>query len=184
MDEAKNIQDGGDAYEPTFIEALEPALKDIAKHRIRVAVNAGASDTKLLHKVVTDMVKSQGLNLKVAYISGDEVFQKALKDGKSQFKNICTGELLSDWKFEPIYAQAYLGGLGIAAAFEKGADVVVCGRVSDASPCIGAAYWWHGWKRDQVCLYDQGCSLSMRTVYANFDRAERACQCFRNWPFD
>ena len=154
MDEAKDIEDGGDAYEPTFIEALEPALKYIAKYRIRVAVNAGASDTKLLHKVVTDMVKSQGLDLKVAYISGDEVFpavQKALRDGKSQFKNICTGELLSDWNFEPIYAQAYLGGLGIAAAFEKGADIVVCGRVSDASPCIGAAYWWHGWKRDQVC---------------------------------
>ena len=111
MEVAKDVEDGGDAYEPTFIEALEPALKDIAKHRIRVAVNAGASDTKLLHKVVTDMVKSQGLNLKVAYISGDEVFpavQKALKDGKSQFKNICTGELLSDWNFEPIYAQAYL----------------------------------------------------------------------------
>ena len=106
-----------------------------------------------MHKVVTDMVKSKSLDLKVAYISGDEVFpavQKALKEGKSKFQNICTGEMLEDWNFEPIYAQAYLGGLGIAAAFEKGADIVVCGRVSDASPCIGAAYWWHGWKRDQL----------------------------------
>ena len=145
--------DGGEAYEPTFIEALEPALNDIAKYKIRVAVNAGASDTKLLHKVVTDMVGSKNLDLKVAYVSGDEVFpavQKALKEGKSKFQNICTGEILQDWSFEPIYAQAYLGGLGIAAAFEKGADIVVCGRVSDASPCIGAAYWWHGWKRDQL----------------------------------
>jgi hypothetical protein len=128
-------------------------LNDIAKHRIKVAVNAGASDTALLHKVVTDMVSKKGLKLKVAYISGDEVFpavQKAQIQGKSKFENICTGELLADWKFEPIYAQAYLGGLGIAAAFEKGADIVVCGRVSDASPCIGAAAWWHGWKRDQL----------------------------------
>jgi hypothetical protein len=22
---------------------------------------------------------------------------------------------------------------------------VVCGRVADASPVIGAAMWWHGW---------------------------------------
>lgn len=97
--------DGGDAYEPTFIEALDPALNDVAKYRIKVAVNAGASDTKLLHKVVTEMVKSKNLDLKVAYISGDEVFpavQKALREGKSKFQNICTGEILSDWKFEPV----------------------------------------------------------------------------------
>ena len=99
------------------------------------------------------MVQSKNLDLKVAWISGDEVLpalQKAREEGKSKFENICTGEVLDDWKFEPIYAQAYLGGLGIAAAFEKGADIVVCGRVSDASPCIGAATWWHGWKRDQL----------------------------------
>lgn len=140
-------------YEPTFIEALEPALSDIAKHHIRVAVNAGASDTALLHKTVTDMVKKQGLDLKVAWISGDEVLpavEKAQREGKSQFENICTGEVLDEWKFKPVYAQAYLGGLGIATAFAEGADIVVCGRVSDASPVIGAAYWWHGWKRDQL----------------------------------
>ncbi|EMC91742.1 hypothetical protein BAUCODRAFT_302991 [Baudoinia panamericana UAMH 10762] len=144
---------GGDAYEPTFIESLEPALKHLARHRIKVAVNAGASDTALLHKVVTDMVSKQGLDLKVAYVSGDEVFpavQKALREGRSKFENICTGESLEDWGFKPIYAQAYIGGLGIAAALSKGADIVVCGRVSDASPVIGAACWWHGWQRDQL----------------------------------
>lgn len=150
---ATKSEDGGEAYEPTFIEALEPALEDIAKYKIRVAVNAGASDTKLLHKVVTDLAAKKNLKLKVAYVSGDEVLpavQKAQRDGKSKFENICTGELLDDWKFKPIYAQAYLGGLGIAAALSKGADIVVCGRVSDASPVIGAAYWWHGWRRNEL----------------------------------
>ncbi|KAK5702564.1 hypothetical protein LTR97_003509 [Elasticomyces elasticus] len=147
------IANGGDAYEPTFIEALEPALKDIARYGIKVAVNAGAADTALLHKVVTGMVKDKGLDLKVAWVSGDEVLPavlKAQKEGKSRFENICTGEVLDGWQFKPVYAQAYLGGLGIAAAFAKGADIVVCGRVSDASPVIGAAYWWHGWKRNQL----------------------------------
>jgi hypothetical protein len=37
--------------------------------------------------------------------------------------------------------------LGIAAAFRHGADIVICGRVSDASPVIGAAKWWHNWQR-------------------------------------
>lgn len=120
---------GAPAYEPTFLEALEPALPYIAKHKIKLAVNAGASDTQLLHSVVEKLVKDKNLDLKVAWISGDEVFpavQKALASKKSKFENICTGETLEDWEFEPIYAQAYLGGLGIAAAFAKGADIVVC----------------------------------------------------------
>lgn len=132
-----------DAYEPTFLEALEPALPFIAKYRIKVAVNAGASDTQKLHEVVAKMIKSKGLNLDVAWISGDEVLSQLLDArnyGESPFENLCTGEKLKDWEFEPIYAQAYLGGLGIAKAFEKGADIVVCGRVSDASPVIGSAF--------------------------------------------
>jgi hypothetical protein len=143
----------GDAYEPTFLEALLPALPYIAKHKIKVAVNAGASDTKRLHAVVTKLIKEHGLDLKVAWISGDEVLpavKNAQKDGKSKFENVYTGESLLDWKFEPIYAQAYLGGLGIAAAFGRGIDIVVCGRVSDASPVIGAAYWWHNWQRSDL----------------------------------
>jgi hypothetical protein len=91
----------------------------------------------------------------VAWIEGDEVLDTVnkLRESGSAFESLCTGETLKDWKFEPIYAACYLGGLGIAAAFESGADIVLCGRVSDASPVIGAAYWWHHWKRsDLVCL--------------------------------
>jgi hypothetical protein len=75
--------------------------------------------------------------------------QKGLASG-SEFRNVYTGERLADWSFEPIYAQCYLGGLGIAAAFADGADIVLCGRVSDASPVIGAAYWYHGWQREDL----------------------------------
>lgn len=89
----------------------------------------------------------------MAWVSGDEVLpavQRSLAAGQSEFHNIYTGEKLADWSFEPIYAQCYLGGLGIAAALAEGADIVLCGRVSDASPVIGAAYWYHGWRRDEL----------------------------------
>lgn len=143
----------GPAYEAVFLEALEPALADIARHGIRIAANAGASDTEGLYKLVVELVQRKGLDVKVAWISGDEVFpavQKALSTGKNALTNIYTGEELKNWKFSPMYAQAYLGGLGIAEAFAQGAQIVVCGRVSDASPVIGAACWWHGWTRGQL----------------------------------
>jgi hypothetical protein len=40
--------------------------------------------------------------------------------------------------------------MGIAEAFRAGADIIICGRVSDASPTIGAAAWWHEWSRSDL----------------------------------
>ncbi|KAL3454377.1 DUF1446-domain-containing protein [Aspergillus insuetus] len=140
-------------YEPSFLLALQPALEDLAKYRIKLAVNAGNTDTEGLYKVVAQMVRAKGLDLKVAWVSGDEVLstvQSALATGKSTFKNIYNNEELTSWSFEPIFAQGYLGGLGIAAALAEGADIVLCGRVSDASPVIGAAFWYHQWERHNL----------------------------------
>jgi hypothetical protein len=147
--------DSSPAFEASFLEAVEPTLADLAKYGIKVVVNAGASDTEGLYKVVRDMIHKKGLasKLKLAWISGDEVLttvKSSLESGHSTFKNIYTGETLRSWNFDPIYAQAYLGGLGIAEAFSQGAQIVICGRVSDASPVIGAAYWFHSWQRHQL----------------------------------
>lgn len=67
-----------------------------------------------------------------------------------EFKNLCDGRTLQEWGYEPVCAQAYLGSLGIAEALSRGADIVLCGRVSDAAPTIGLSAWWHGWKNDQL----------------------------------
>jgi len=58
------------------------------------------------------------------------------------------GISLKDGGLVPITANAYLGGWGIAEALERGADIVVSGRVADASLVMGPAAWWFGWKRD------------------------------------
>lgn len=52
-------------YELSFLLALQPALENIAKHGIKLAVNAGNADTEGLYKVVTQMVQAKGLGLKV-----------------------------------------------------------------------------------------------------------------------
>ena len=142
-------------FDPSFMSTLEPALPHLADRRVKLAVNAGASDTKMLADLVAKAVAKQGLHLKVAWIQGDEVLevvQRLLGEGE-KFENLCKGGFLTDWKLKPIAAQCYLGGAGIAAAFAAGADIVICGRVSDAAPTIGAAMWWHGWDRNTD--YDQ-----------------------------
>ncbi|KAJ7034155.1 hypothetical protein C8F04DRAFT_1102429 [Mycena alexandri] len=143
----------GGAFEAIFVDAVTPALADIAKYGIKIVVNAGGSDTQLLYETVVNVIKQQRLSLKVAWISGDEVLPALLERSKADpqaFANFYTGETLASWPFKPLYAQAYLGGLGIATALQNGADIVLCGRVSDASLIIGAAAWWHGWDRTKL----------------------------------
>lgn len=43
-------------------------------------------------------------------------------------------------------ANAYLGARAIVQGLKMGADIIICGRVADASPVIGAAWFWHSWK--------------------------------------
>src|SRR3954453_20666324 len=65
-------------------------------------------------------------------------------DGRG-LANLDTGAALTG---DPITANAYLGGWGIAATLDAGAQVVVTGRVTDAALVIGPAAWWHKWGRD------------------------------------
>lgn len=98
------------------------------------------------------MAAEHALSLKVAWISGDEVLPQVQADtqvGATVLTDISTGKPLDKLPFEPIYAQAYLGARGIAQALESGADIVICGRVADASLVVGGAMWWHKWKQDQ-----------------------------------
>ena len=88
---------------------LTPALPVLAEKGIKLAVNAGASDTEMLAKEVEKAIKEGGLEgkLKVAWIQGDEVLDvvnKMLKQGE-KFENICFGGELKDWGFEPVAAQ-------------------------------------------------------------------------------
>lgn len=145
-------------FDPTFMENLSPALPDIAQKGIKVAVNAGACDTQLLAALVEEEVKKQGLQLRVAYVEGDEVtdtVNRLIKEGEP-FPSLMTGEDLKDWGYTPIFAQygspiyptpfmsltdnrCYLGGAGIAEALRSGADIVVAGRVADAAPTVGGS---------------------------------------------
>lgn len=44
-----------------------------------------------------------------------------------------------------VSAHAYLGARGIVEGLRRGADIIICGRVADASPVVAAAWYWHSW---------------------------------------
>ncbi len=93
---------------------------------MRIVSNAGGLNPAGLADKVREVAKGLGLDVAVAHVEGDDV------------------RALGEWP-DALTANAYLGGFGIAAALRGGADVVVTGRVTDASLVVGAGVAEFGW---------------------------------------
>jgi Acyclic terpene utilisation family protein AtuA len=143
-------------YEAGFLTQLEDCIDEIASKRIKVITNAGALNTAALARKVEDLCTKRGhQTLVVASVMGDDVSSLLLDSGSRilKFPHLDhENQSLQEWDLvsEVECAVAYLGAQGIITALNHGADIVICGRVTDASPVIGAAAWWYGWKGDSL----------------------------------
>jgi hypothetical protein len=144
--------DGG--YARTFVAALEDSLEIVADRGVKVVVNAGGLDPTGAANAIRTAVGELGLTLEVAAVSGDDLVDRIpdLQAVGEEFINLQTGKPLGVLASEVVTANAYMGGWGITEALQAGADIIVTGRVADASVVSGPAAWWHNWSRDD---YDQ-----------------------------
>lgn len=147
-----------DGWEPSALEGLTMSLSSIRERQLKVIINGGALNPGGLARRVQSLVMAQKLELKVAYVFGDDLLP-LIKDNlahgdlpahlDSMNQDISLSENSFDLKdFDKKYAvsaNAYLGAGAIVKGLEAGADIIICGRVADASPVIGASWWWHKW---------------------------------------
>lgn len=133
--------DGG--YAATFVAEMAGTLDEILRRGVKVVANAGGLDPL----GCAEAVRALGTGARVAAVTGDDLAPRwdELRAAGLPFPNLDTGARFTG---PVLTANAYLGGWGIAAALQAGADVVVTGRVSDASLVVGPAAWWHRWERD------------------------------------
>ena len=127
-------KDPSAGYATTFLTQVEDVLGTCLERGIKIVANAGGLNPSGLAEAVRGIAGRLGLDATVAHVEGDD-----LRGDLGAISPPVTGE--------PVSANAYLGGWGIAEALGAGADVVVTGRVTDASLVVGPAAWWHGWGR-------------------------------------
>lgn len=137
-------------YAGSFLKQIQPVLGDIADHGIKVVVNAGGLNPAALAAAVRKLCEAAGVSLSVAHVEGDDITARLgeLQARGHPLSHLDNGAPLADWPYQPLTANAYLGGWGIARALHEGADIVICPRVTDASLVLGAAAWWHDWRVD------------------------------------
>ena len=144
------LKDPDAGYARTFLAQMEDVLATCLERGIKVVANAGGLNPAGCAAAVRALAERQGLRCSVAHVEGDDLVGRRaeLAAAGIDLVNLDTGERLEDLGVDPLTANAYLGGWGIAAALERGADVVVTGRVTDAAVVLGPAAWHFGWARD------------------------------------
>ena len=151
----QKIQRGEKAgYVGTFLKQLKQIASSCSEKNIKVVSNAGGLNPKSMAEEVKNILDSEGLNLKVAYIDGDDFMDKfdELKKNGEELKNLDTGVSLFKQSLPAVSANYYLGCWGIKKALDEGADIVICPRVTDAALVMGPAAWKFNWSRDD---YDE-----------------------------
>lgn len=146
----QRLKDPAAGYATQFLEHMDGVLGTCLDQGIKIVVNAGGLNPAGLAAAVERMAKGLGRNARVAAVTGDDLmpFMSELAHRLAHNVTHMTFADLGD----PLTANAYLGGWGISAALDAEADVVVTGRVSDASLVVGPAAWHHGWAPDD---YDE-----------------------------
>ena len=128
-DRMKN-PDGG--YAKTFLRQLEECLGLAKDKGVRIVANAGGLNPAGLATAVRALADRLGIEASVAHVEGDDLLPRAGELGLGS----------------PLTANAYLGAWGIVECLNSGADIVVTGRVTDASVIVGPAAAHFGWRAD------------------------------------
>lgn len=139
----------GGGWARTFLTQMEQVLGTCLDRGIKVVSNAGGLDPAGCAGAVQELAAKLGLAPRIAYVAGDDLVPRLaqLQAAGIHFNNLDTGESLTDKGVEVITANAYLGCWGIAEALDRGADVVVAGRVTDAAVVMGPPAHAFGWSR-------------------------------------
>jgi hypothetical protein len=117
----EQLKDASLGYAKTFVRQAEECLALALEKGVRIVSNAGGLNPAGLAERLREIAPEA----EVAYVEGDRVEVPGA-----------------------LTANAYLGGFGIARALAAGADVVVTGRVTDASLVVGPAVAHFGWAAD------------------------------------
>ena len=139
----------GGGYARTFVTQMAQVMGTCLERGIKVVSNAGGLDPGGCAEAVAGVAAELGLAPRIAYVGGDNLLPRLgeLREAGVELAQFESGEPIGDTaRF--VTANAYLGCWGIVDALDRGADIVITGRVTDAAVVCGPAAWHHGWARD------------------------------------
>ena len=126
-------------YEPLLDDIIRPVLARCLEAGIAIVSNFGAANPPGAAARIAAIAAELGLRVpRIAVVEGDDLSGEAQR---ALWQQAAEG-------LDVVSANAYLGAGAIADALREGAQIVVCGRVSDPSLAVGPALAHFGWALD------------------------------------
>ena len=136
-------------YPADFLTHLRDILPSCVQRGIKIITNAGGVNPIGCRAAVDALARELGVadRVNVAIVTGDDLYpqlDELLASGEP-LTNMDTGQALSEIRPKVLSANAYIGAAGIVRALERGANIIITGRVADAAVTLAPMMFEFGW---------------------------------------
>jgi hypothetical protein len=128
---------------------MQEILPDCVEKDIKVLSNAGGVNVEGCAEAIKQVAQDLGLSgkVKIGVVTGDDVLPRLQEflDSGIEINNMDTGEPLSDILDQVQSANVYLGAKPLVEALDKGARIIVGGRLTDTGLTLAPLMHEFGW---------------------------------------
>ncbi len=147
-------KDSSQGYARDFLYVLETLVDALQRGEApRIVTNAGGMNAQACAQAASEILCRNGLShLRIGIVTGDDIMASIdgwLEAGEA-LEHLDHGRSLAEVRSQLVSANAYLGASPIVEALREGADIVITGRVADASLTVGPARYAFGWEADDL----------------------------------
>ncbi len=137
-------------YAKDFVTLMREILPDCVEKNIKVLSNAGGVNVEGCAEEIRDAGRELGLHgkVKIGVVTGDDVLDKLdgwIADGV-EINSMDDGTPLTAIRDKVQSANVYLGASALVEALDKGANIIVGGRLTDTGLTLAPLMHEFGWK--------------------------------------
>src|SRR6056297_229495 len=146
-------------YARDFVDVVASTLREVKEEGVKIISNAGGVNPRACKDAILEVANELGIScLKIAVVDGDDILpglDDLIADGHT-LDNMETGEPIVSVKEDLLSANVYLGCRPIVEALEKGANIVITGRVTDTGLTLAPMVYEFGWDLNDYDLMATG----------------------------
>lgn len=153
-------RDSTKGFTKDFESNMRVLLPLCLKNNVKIMTNAGGVNPYGAKRALDKVIKDLGLDCKIAVVSGDNIMGD-LKDldDKNLLFTMQDNKKIELSKHDVSFANAYIGAEPLVNALEKGADIVISGRTTDAAQFAAPLMYEFDWSRDDWDIIAKGMTV-------------------------
>lgn len=147
----QKLRDPSRGYAYDIVNVIDEIIPDIAERGIKVITNAGGVNPESCKDALLKVIRDKGYDdVKIAIVDGDDILSRieSLTQDGHRLENLEKGQPITDIMDRLVSANVYFGSKPVVEALEKGADIVITGRVTDTGLTLAPMMHEFGWNFD------------------------------------